>query len=299
MIDNSRDQSLDSSAEFEQYRSYLFSIAYRMLGSVMDAEDMVQETFLRWEKVDPSHVQSSKHYLSKAVVNLCIDHLRALQAERETYPGVWLPEPIVNSQPQAMMETLMQSESVSMAFLKLLETLTPLERAVYLLRYVFDYEYAEIAAIVHKSEANCRQIAHRAHDNITRQRPRFPVSAEQHEYITRQFIEMCMHGNVEGLIALLADEAILYSDGGGRVKAAMRPIFGAQKVARLIFGILRNAPSNVQYGLRTVNGHTGIVTYIDGKTDQVVTLDIRENQIQTIYVVRNPDKLRDVPPLEV
>lgn len=283
-------------AEFEHYRSYLFSIAYRMLGSVMDAEDMVQETFLRWEKVEPDRVQSSKHYLSKMVVNLCIDHLRSVQVERETYPGVWLPEPIMSSQPQAMMETLMQTESVSMAFLMLLETLTPLERAVYLLRSVFEFEYAEIAEIVHKSEANCRQIAHRAHDHISQKRPRFPVSAQEHEHITHQFIKMCVNGDVEGLVALLADEAILYSDGGGKVKAALRPVLGAERVARLIFGVLSKAPTNIQIALHTINGQLAIVTYVGGKLEQTMTFDIRENRIHTIFVVRNPDKLGDVPP---
>jgi RNA polymerase sigma-70 factor (ECF subfamily) len=299
MINDLRQPGVDKTLEFEQYRSYLFSIAYRMLGSVMDAEDMVQETFLRWQKADADRVHSTKHYLSKTVVNLSIDHLRTVQTEREAYPGMWLPEPIINSQPQAMIESLMQSESVSTAFLMLLETLTPLERAVYLLRYVFDYEHAEIAAIVNKSEANCRQIAHRAHDNISQKRPRFPVSAEEHEHITRQFIEMCANGDVAGLIALLADEAILYSDGGGKVKAAMRPVFGAEKIARFVFGVLRTSLPNLRFDVRSVNGRTGIVLYIEGRLEQVMTFSIGDHRIQGMFVARNPDKLRDVPPLEV
>jgi RNA polymerase sigma-70 factor (ECF subfamily) len=287
-------QTLDKTGEFERYRSYLFAIAYRMLGSVMDAEDMVQETFLRWEKVEPERVQSAKHFLSKTVVNLCIDQLRSAKVEREVYPGVWLPEPIVNSQPQAMIETLMQTESVSMAFLMLLETLTPLERAVYLLRSVFDFEYAEIAAIINKSEANCRQIAHRAHENISQKRGRFPVTSEEHEHITQQFIQMCATGDVQGLVALLADEAILYSDGGGKVKAAIRPVVGAEKIARFVFGVLRKAPPTTQIEVNTINGRIGLVTSIGGRREQVMTFDIRDNRIQSILVVRNPDKLGDL-----
>jgi RNA polymerase sigma-70 factor (ECF subfamily) len=287
-------QTLDKTGEFERYRSYLFAIAYRMLGSVMDAEDMVQETFLRWEKVEPERVQSAKHFLSKTVVNLCIDQLRSAKVEREVYPGVWLPEPIVNSQPQAMIETLMQTESVSMAFLMLLETLTPLERAVYLLRSVFDFEYADIAAIVNKSEANCRQIAHRAHENISQKRGRFPVTSEEHEHITQQFIQMCATGDVQGLVALLADEAILYSDGGGKVKAAIRPVVGAEKIARFVFGVLRKAPPTTQIEVNTINGRIGLVTSIGGRREQVMTFDIRDNRIQSILVVRNPDKLGDL-----
>ena len=151
---------------------------------------------------------------------------------------------------------------------------------------------------VHSNEANCRQIAHRARDHLSQKRPRFPVSAVQHEQITRLFIEMCANGNVEGVVALLADEAILYSDGGGKVSAAMCPILSAQKIARMIFGILRKAPANIQFALHSVNGRLGIVTYLDGKPDQTMTFDIRDQRIRAIYVVRNPDKLGDVPPLE-
>lgn len=289
-----QDQTADRMGTFERYRSYLFGIAYRMLGSVMDAEDMVQETFLRWEKVEPDRVQSAKHYLSRTIVNLCIDHLRSVKLEREAYPGVWLPEPIANSQSQVMMETLMQSESVSMAFLTLLETLSPLERAVYLLREVFDFEYAEIAAIVNKSEANCRQIVHRAHDHISKKRGRFEVTPEEHEAITRRFIEMCATGDVQGLVSLLADEAILYADGGGKVKSAIRPVYGAAKVARFVFGVLRKLPPSAQIEVKTVNGRLAIVTSIDGNLEQVLTLDIRDNHIQNIFIVRNPDKLADL-----
>ncbi len=276
---------------FNQYRTLLFSIAYRMLSSATDAEDIVQETFLRWLQAKEEEVQSPKAYLSTVAVRLCIDQLRSARAQREIYVGPWLPEPIPTGQFQELAETAVLVESLSFAFLVLLESLGPLERAVFLLREVFDYDYAEIAAIVGKSEANCRQTLHRAHQHLGKHSPRFGVSYEQQERITFQFLRASTSGDMQGLLNLLTDDIVFTGDGGGKAQAGLKPVYGAEKVARGLLGGLRNMPTAVQARMEKINGQPAIVGYLDGRPYGVLLLDIEGEHVRRVYVVVNPDKL--------
>jgi RNA polymerase sigma-70 factor (ECF subfamily) len=278
---------------FDEHRPLLFSIAYRMLGSIMDAEDVLQEAYLRWQRVPEEEVRSPKSYLSAIVTRLSIDHLRSAKARREKYVGPWLPEPLPGPE-GADAATL--DESLSMAFLVLLESLSPVDRAVFLLREVFDYEYEEIARVVGKSEANCRQISRRARRSVAARRPRFESSPEQEERLMESFLEACMGGDMEGLLALLSEDVTLWSDGGGKARAALNPISGVQKVARFFSGILRKAPPGLVVRWAQINGRPGLVGYFqDGRPQSVTTFDIAEGRIRAIRLVVNPDKLQNMP----
>ena len=282
--------------DFDRYRPLLFSIAYRMLGSVMEAEDIVQEAFVRWQGASEGEVRSPRAYLSAVVTRLCIDQLRSARVRREEYVGPWLPEPLPEEPDIA--DTAALNESLSMAFLVLLESLTPTERAVFLLREVFDYDYGEISHLVGKSEANCRQIARRARGYVAAQRPRFERSPEQEERLTESFLEACMDGDMEGLLGLLAEDIILWSDGGGKVRAALNPIRGSDKVARFFMGILGKAPPGLVVRQTKVNGQPGIIGYYaDGQPQSVTTFDIAEERIRAIHILVNPEKLGNVPSL--
>ncbi|GIV96768.1 MAG: DNA-directed RNA polymerase sigma-70 factor [Herpetosiphonaceae bacterium] len=282
--------------EFNRHRPLLFSIAYRMLGSVMDAEDIVQEAFLRWQSAAEDEIQSPKAYLSTIVTRLCIDQLRSAKAQREQYIGIWLPEPLVDRQPDAG-EQVVLSESLSLAFLVLLEQLTPLERAVFLLREVFDYDYAEIARIVGRSEAACRQLLHRARQRITDGRPRFTATQEQQRRVTALFFQACASGDMQGLLTLLAEDITVWSDSGGLVPAARRPVRGCHNVARFLLGLARHAPADLAIVPAQINGQAGFITYIGGRPQSVVALEIAGERIQAIRIVVNPEKLRAVPAL--
>ena len=260
---------------FDSYRPLLFSIAYRMLGSVMDAEDIVQEAFLRWQKAPEAEVQSPKAYLSAVVTRLCIDHLRSARVKREDYVGPWLPEPLVTDDMPDALETAARSESLSLAFLVLLESLSPTERAVFLLREVFDYDYAEIARIVGKTEAACRKMAQWAHEHIAARRPRFDAPQDQQRQAA-QFAQALGAGDVPGLLSLLADDAVLWADGGGRVRAALNPIHGRANVARFLVGAARKAPPGFVPRFAQINGQPGLVGYVDGQPFMVLALDIAE-----------------------
>jgi RNA polymerase sigma-70 factor, ECF subfamily len=275
---------------FNQYRVLLFSIAYRMLGSATDAEDIVQEAFLRWLQASEEEVQSPKAYLSAVVVRLCIDQLRSARVQRELYVGPWLPEPLPTGQRQELVETAVLAESLSFAFLVMLESLGPLERAVFLLREVFDYDYSEIAAIVGKSEANCRQVLHRAHQHLGQRRPRFDVSSEQQERITSQFLRASTDGDMQGLLNLLTDDIVLVGDGGGKAQAGLKPIHGADKVVRGFLGTLRKMPPT-HVGIEEINGQLAIVGYLKERPYGVALFDIEGERIRNIYTVVNPDKL--------
>jgi RNA polymerase sigma-70 factor, ECF subfamily len=286
--------SEDTTQTFQQYRVLLFSIAYRMLGSATDAEDIVQEAFVRWLQARDEEVQSPKAYLSTVVVRLCIDQLRSARAQREVYVGSWLPEPILMNQHRELVETPILAESLSFAFLVMLESLGPLERAVFLLREVFDYDYGEIGAIVGRSEANCRQVLHRAHQHLEHRRTRFDVSSEQQERITDQFMRASVSGDMQGLLNLLTDDIVLTADGGGKVRAALRPIYGPDKVARGLFGILRKAPQDLQVRIEEVNGQLAFTAYQDGQLVDILILELDGERVQRIYLVANPDKLHGV-----
>ena len=259
--------------DFNQHRSLLFGIAYRMLGSVMDAEDMVQETFLRWQKASGQAIDSAKAYLTTVITRLCIDHLRSARVQREQYVGPWLPEPIVTDKSADPIALAELSESLAMAFLVLLERLSPMERAVFLLRQVFDYDYEEIGRIVEKTPTNCRQIARRARQHLALEKSRFQATPQQQEQLTQQFMQASNQGDLQGLLDLLADDITLWSDGGGKAIAALKPLHGAQKVARFLRAIQRRANklgAVPQVELVQVNGQAGLVYSVAGVVQSVV-----------------------------
>jgi RNA polymerase sigma-70 factor (ECF subfamily) len=289
---------MDHAESFNRYRSVLFSIAYRMLGSVADAEDILQEAFIRWQRTDPSEVQSTRAFLVTIVSRLCINYLQSARVQREEYIGQWLPEPVMTDpDPFSMVRV---DESLSLAFLVLLERLTPQERAVLLLRDVFDYDYAEIARTIGKDEANCRQILRRAREHITEMRPRFQASYEQKEQLLAQFREAALTGNLDGLLALLADNAVLHSDGGGKAPALPNLVHGAQNVARAIVGATAKlVPPNQTTQSAQINSEPGLVTYVNGRPFAVLTLEIVEGRVQAVYIVTNPEKLAHISSLRL
>jgi RNA polymerase sigma-70 factor, ECF subfamily len=281
--------------DFERYRSLLFSIAYRMLGSVADAEDLVQEAYLCWREAPEAEVHSPKSYLSAVVMRLSIDRLRSARVKREEYVGPWLPEPLLSDRAEEGADSIELDESLSMAFLVLLESLNPVERAVFLLREVFDYDYEEISRIVGKSEDNCRQIARRARQSVAARRPRFDRSPEQEERLTERFVEACVSGDMDGLIGLLSEDVTLWSDGGGKVAAAPYPIHGPRAVARFLLGVLRTVPPGFSARPAQINGGPGVVGYVDGHATSVVALDFEDGRLRGIRIVVNPQKLRALP----
>ena len=297
MVDRILPETLDS---FEEQRPGLARLAYRMLGSRADADDVLQEAYVRWAREDRHEVHSPRAYLTSVVTRLCIDRRREIDARKETYVGPWLPEPIVEAvaAPDRPAEL---AESISMAFLYVLERLTPVERAAYLLRQVFAYDYAEISTILEKSEENCRQIVSRAEKRVHEGRPRFTAPSEDVSRLSQEFLQACATGDLEGLLRLLADDVQLVSDGGGKATAALRPIEGADHVARFFIGIFRKAahlPGGTSRAeLVQVNGQPGLAAYVNDEMVSLFSLDVVDGRVQGIYVIRNPDKLpRDVLP---
>jgi RNA polymerase sigma-70 factor (ECF subfamily) len=285
-------------ATFEQYRGVLFSIAYRMLGSVADAEDMLQEAFVRWQQTSSDEIRSPRAFLVTIVTRLCINHLESARVRREQYVGEWLPEPLVTDPKSDPSHVLRVDESLSMAFLVLLERLTSIERAVFLLREIFEYEYSEIATILDQSEANCRQILRRARQHVSEARPRFKASSEERSNLLERFLRATSHGDMDGLVELLASDVVLHSDGGGKALAVPNLIFGSDKVARGILGSLEKlVPRNLLTRTVLINGQPGIVSYLNGKPYSVLTLDTSEGRIWAIYVMTNPEKLAHLPKL--
>lgn len=283
---------------FAAVRPLLFSIAYRMTGSVMDAEDVVQDTYLRWQEADHAAIQSPQAFLATIVTRLCINQLTSARARRETYVGPWLPEPLVTANVPDASGSVELAESLSMAFLVLLERLTPNERAVFLLHEVFDFEYAEIARIIDKSEANCRQLLRRARKHVGSARSRFNASPEQAERLLERFNDAVGAGDLNGLVATLAEDITLWPDGGGKaVGAALNPIHGADSVARFVLGFARRfAPKERVVRQTEINGQPGFISYLSGAPVAAIVFDIRDDRIHTIYAIGNPDKLRGVTP---
>ncbi len=287
---------------FADLRPLLFSIAYRMLGSVSEAEDVVQEAFLRHQRAlaDGVEIESPKAYLSAAVTRIAIDQLRSARVRRETYVGQWLPEPLLTNgaaeDPAAHAE---EADSLSMAFLLLLERLSPVERAVFLLHDVFSYGYDEIATIVGKSEANCRQLASRARGHIQSEKPRFDTSRRERDELAARFFAAVGDGDLDGLVELLAADVVVYGDGGGKAPQWAAPIVGVDRVARLFAGLGRQMRDlGIRVERRQVNGQPGaIVLDPDGRLTNVFSLDIVDGAVQTIRSVINPDKLRHIGPV--
>jgi RNA polymerase sigma-70 factor (ECF subfamily) len=280
---------------FNQHRSLLFSIAYRMLGSVADAEDMLQDTFIRWQRTNDEEIRSPRSFLVTIVSRLCLNQLESARVRREEYYGQWLPEPLLTLAEGNASEI---HESLSMSFLVLMERLTPKERAVFLLREVFDYDYPELAQILGYAESNCRQILRRARQHIARNRPRFDTSLEQRERLMKEFIHATEGGDLQGLLAMLAQDVVLHSDGGGKGPALPRQILGAAKVARAMVGGARTlVPKTLAQRLTQINGELGVVSYLETIPYSVLTLDIVQGRIRNIYIISNPEKLAHLPHL--
>lgn len=279
---------------FVEHRGLLFSIAYRMVGSVAEAEDIVSDAYLRWSAVDQTEVDNPRAYLASVATRLSIDHLRSARVRREQYVGPWLPEPLLVTDDVA--ESAETADSLSTAFLVVLETLTPDERAAFLLREVFGYGYDELARMLERSEAACRQLVHRAKSHIAARRPRFPADPARQRAVTEQFVQACATGDVEQLLALLTKDAVLLSDGGGVVKAAQRPISGGDKVARFLLGILAKAPQDFTVAIEQVNGTWGVIARSAGALHSVITLDVVDDRIQGVHLVANPHKLAGLQP---
>jgi RNA polymerase sigma-70 factor (ECF subfamily) len=272
----------------EELRPLMLSIAYRMVGSFSEAEDLVQEAFLRLHQ--EGGVDSPKAWLSTVVTRLAIDHLRSARVRREEYPGTWLPEPVLaDPAPDAAV----RAESLSLAVLVLLESLTPVERAVFVLREAFDYGYDEIAAIVGKSEDNCRQLATRARRHVEERKPRFEPSREQRDELVRRFVAALQEGETEPLVELLAADVEFYGDGGGKAPAVGRPVVGAEAVFRMLDGFRRvGVRRGVTIQAVEFNGETGLAGYEDGRLVAAWAFEISGGAVQAIRGVVNPDKLR-------
>jgi RNA polymerase sigma-70 factor (ECF subfamily) len=283
---------------FETYRSYLFAIAYRMLGSAMDAEDMVQETYLRYQTTPPVTIVSLKAFLTTILARLCMDQLHLARRKRELYVGPWLPEPILtevtleSGDPEKRVE---MEESISLAFLVLLEQLQPFERAVFLLREVFEYDYAEIATILGKSESACRRSFSRAKKHLSEHRPRFPSSPQTHRQLLTSYFQAVETGEMATLTNLLAENVTLWADAGGKIKqAALRPITGRDAVARFSLGTVRFLPEDNRVELAEVNGQPAVIIRTGGRALLVLTIEVEAEHIQAIRLIANPEKLARV-----
>lgn len=277
--------------EFETQRPRLQRLAYQILGTRSDADDILQEAYLRWRDVDLSKVQSPASYLSSIVVRLCIDRRRDIDRRKETYIGTWLPEPAVERLIAQPDDSLERAESISFALLYVLETLGPYERAAYLLRRMFDYEYSEIANILDKDEAYCRQLVSRAEGHLRAGRPRFDAHSAESQKIVEGFLRATETGNVDELAQLLAEDVVIYSDGGGKVTAARVPIRGVDKSIRFLTGVRRKAPAEMTVEQVLVNGSPGFVTFIGGVPSSIFSFNIVDGQITECFIVRNPSKM--------
>ncbi|MFG1649561.1 RNA polymerase sigma-70 factor [Micromonospora sp. NPDC049275] len=283
---------------FHRHRNLLFAVAYRILGSAADAEDAVQDAWIAWSAAERSQVADPRAYLARIVSNLALQRLRSAQRQRETYVGPWLPEPILTVGDTA--DAVTDAESVSMAMLVVLETLSPLERAVFVLREVFDFSHAEIAEAVERSEAAVRQAAHRAREHVRARRPRFPADPVRQRGVTERFVAAATGGDLNTLLELLSPDVTLWTDGGGKVRQALRPIVGARTVAAWFAAIGTVTyqgvpPADMTVARAEINGGPGVVFRGAGRVIATVTFDIdAEGRITAIHNVANPDKLRAV-----
>lgn len=274
---------------FETERPRLRSLAYRMLGSVAEAEDVVQEAFLRWQGEDDPEIDNPAGFLTTVVTRLCLDVQKSARVRREAYVGPWLPEPLMGAAPEPR-----DAESISLAFLVVLESLSPLERAAFLLAEVFDHTSAEIAVVLGRDEGACRQLVRRARAHVTARRPRFAPSREAHERVLTAFLMTCATGDVASLSKMLAADVTSWNDGGGRVRAALKPVFGPDHVARLILGVLRKGPKDFSVALVDANGWPAIVVRDGERVHSITDIETDGELIFAVRTVLNPDKLRRV-----
>ena len=284
--------------QFQAQRPLLFSVAYRMLGSASDAEDVVQDAWLRYSAAQPAEVRSPRAFLTTVVTRLCLDRLKSARAAREAYVGPWLPEPVVTDEQPGPERSMALAESVTLAFMVLLETLSPEERAVFLLREVFEHDYTDIAAMLEMTPANCRQVFHRAKERIADRRPRFRGAAAAKRPLVDRFVHAMRAGDADEFASVLAADVGFWSDGGGKVPAARRPVHGREAVATMLAGFHRAAPASgvdlatVSLHGADINGEPAMLLRIGGRLDSVYTFTTDDAAISAIRVVRNPDKLQ-------
>ncbi|MGW1667928.1 RNA polymerase sigma-70 factor [Streptomyces sp. NPDC002324] len=279
---------------FEEHRSVLMGVAYRMLGRVADAEDVVQEAWLRWSGADRSEVREPRGYLVRVTTRLAIDRLRQVQARDEAYPGPWLPEPYVTDYGATVPDTAERAvlaDTVSLAVLVVMESLSPLERAVFVLREAFGYPYTEIAAMIDRAEPAVRQLAGRARRHVDERRPRYEVDPAERRELTERFLAAAAGGDLDRLMALLAPDVRLVGDGGGRGKAPVRVLETADKVGRFMHGVAGKGLVDASFRFLEVNGGLAVVFLSGGKVDSVFQLDVADGRIQCVYILRNPEKL--------
>ncbi len=277
-------------ATFEPHRQFLVGVAYRMLGSIAEAEDVVQDAFLRWDGIDRTTIDEPRAYLARVVTRLCLDRLKSAQHRREQYVGTWLPEPIVED-PTAADRASELAEGLSVALILTLERLSPLERAAFLLHDVFDMDYAAIAGVLDRSEAACRQLATRAREHVRDQQPRFSRSPEAEARLLTAFGEALASGNIEAFGHVLAEDAVFYSDGGGKRAAALNPIYGRAKIVRFLAGVQQKRPAITDARQVRINGLPGFVLHTSEGVE-TLAIEIDGNRIVAIYAIRNPDKLK-------
>ncbi|MFE5009375.1 RNA polymerase sigma-70 factor [Streptomyces sp. NPDC056696] len=279
---------------FEEHRPVLMGVAYRMLGRVADAEDVVQDAWLRWAQADRDEVREPRAYLVRVATRLAIDRLRQAQVRREAYVGPWLPEPLITDfGPTApdTAEAAVLAESVSLAVLVVLESLSPLERAVFVLREAFGFPFAEIATMLDRSESAVRQLAGRARKHVDERRPRFDVDPAERRDLTERFLAAATGGDLEGLMTLLAPDARLVGDSGGKSKAPLRVIESADKVGRFLLGAAKSGGTGFTFRIVELNAGPAVLALVDGKPDSVFQVDVADGHVQCVYIVRNPDKL--------
>lgn len=289
---------MNDADRFTPQRTYLFALAYQMLGSASDAEDVLQDAFLRYTSVPRTDVRSPKAYLSTVVTRLCLDRLKAARATREQYIGPWLPEPVLTVDGTDIHRVVEQHEAITQAFLVLLERLTPPERAVLLLREVFEYPYDDIAAMLDMSQANYRQLFHRAKEQLAAQRARFPASSEQQQELVGRFLAATQRGDIEALQSLLAADVQLWADSGGKARAPQRVVQGRDALAKLfpIFAAtvlqdVRGDNTALRQTVTIVNGEPAILSWVRDELDTVLICTVEDGRIAAIYLIRNPDKL--------
>lgn len=283
--------------DFETHRPVLMGVAYRMLGRVADAEDVVQDAWLRWSAADRSEVREPRAYLVRVVTRLALDRLRRIKDRGEAYVGPWLPEPYVTDFGDTVPDTAERAvlaDSVSLAVLVVLESLSPLERAVFVLREAFGFPYAEIAAMLERAEPAVRQLGARARKHVDERRPRYDVDPAQRRELTERFLAAAAEGDLEGLMALLAPDARLVGDSGGRAKAPLRVLESADKVGRFLVAVANSGVPDLSVRFLEVNGGPAVLVLSGGKPDSVFQLDVVDGRIQSVYIIRNPDKLRSL-----
>jgi RNA polymerase sigma-70 factor (ECF subfamily) len=273
--------------QFTQFRPLLFSIAYRMTGTRADAEDAVQEAFLRWQTADRDAIDSPRAFLTTVISRICLDLLKSAHRKREVYVGSWLPEPIVGPAP----EPVELAESLSMAFLHVLESLSPSERVAFLMHDVFDASYSEVADALDTSGANARQLASRAREHLRARRPKARIQRAQHEKLLWAFLQACTNGDEATLLGMLKQDAVLYSDGGGKVRAAINPILGADRIVRFILGLREKGIGELRAAPAEVNGEPGAAITRNGQPYMIHAIEVVDDRIQTIFYVVNPEKL--------